>query len=381
MDEREEFDQPSLFDHIETGSTAKEVELEEKRRKLKKKVATRQLDTIQSKVAFILSSFPEARNSDVSLQIHYWQVFQPNLLSGDVVSLQALYSPERLTSLTRARATIQNDYKLYLPTSEKVARQRKQLDEEQRKKYKPIDPDVPAVSVYADESGKNQDYLVVGSVWVLVPSEEYRLYKEMRDWKEENNFDHELKFNKISKSNRNRYSEFIDRFVVQEGLFGFKAIAMQSAGIADDQAALADLFYFLLRRGIEHEHSTGRAPLPRKLTFIKDFEEEGYDNRLMALITERIENASEAVLDGELNLEAAYAEQSKGIMGLQIADLIAGCVSRTINEPAPEKGWKDRFAEKTLMHVGMDRGLEIKETFNDRAVILSLQSKTLENPS
>lgn len=155
---------------------------------------------------------------------------------------------------------------------------------------------------------------------------------------------------------------------------------MESKGISDEQAALSDLFYFLLRRGLEHEHSTGRAPLPRRLTFIKDFEEKGYDDRLMALTIERLETAAESVFDGDLAIESAYTEDSKGLMGLQIADLFTGCVNRVLNEPAPTKGWKDEFAEEALDAIGMEEVLDTTETFEDRAVRLSLRSRTMEGP-
>lgn len=369
---------PSLFDQVDEPE--EDPEIREKREELRRKVATRKLNNLQERVAYVLSQFPETRNSDITLQIKYWQTFQREKLSGGVVPLQELYDLERLTSIARARATIQNDYKLYLPTSGKVAKQRKQLEEEKREDYEPVDLDIPPVSVFSDESGKNQDFLIVGSVWVLMPSEEYRLFRETNEWREEKGVTHEMKFNKISKSNRDIYCDFINRFMVNEGVFGFKAIAMESKGISDEQAALSDLFYFLLRRGLEHEHSTGRAPLPRRLTFIKDFEEKGYDDRLMALTIERLETAAESVFDGDLAIESAYTEDSKGLMGLQIADLFTGCVNRVLNEPAPTKGWKDEFAEEALDAIGMEEVLDTTETFEDRAVRLSLRSRTMEGP-
>ena len=386
MEGNSDTSQPDLFDQVESDENLKEKEkaaekaaqLAEKKAKLERKVGTRQFDTLEARVAYVLAQFPETRNSDITLLIKYWKIFERDKVPGTVIDFQTLYEVERLTSISRARATIQNDFKLYLATSEDVARKRQQLQEEHREKRKPIKEDVPPVAIYVDDSGKNQHHFVVGSAWILVPTEEYRLYKEMNEWKEKIGFKFELKFNNISKTNKDQYFDFIKKFLVHEGVLGFKAIAMQSSGIADDGAAFADLFYFLIRRGIEHEDATGRAPLPRRITFIKDEEEKGYDDRLIALMVDRMQNVSKSVFDGRLIIESAYSEKSKGSIFLQIADLYTGCINRILNDPAPEKGWKDEFAEEVLTMLGLTNGLDKIDKLNDRAVHLSLQSPTLK---
>lgn len=378
--------QPGLFDHFESKEErekreieeAKAAKLAEKREKLERLVATRQLDTLESRVAYVLAQFPETRNSDITLLIQYWKAFEREKVPSDVISLQTLYEVERLTSVARARATIQNDYKLYLATSDKVARKRKQLSEENRERRKPVNMDAPPMTIYADESGKNEKYLIVGSVWIMVPMEEARMYVAMTEWREKRKFKQELKFSKISKKNQDHYIDFIERFMVQEGVFGFKAIAMPSEGISDEGTAFSDLFYFLIRRGIEHEDATGRAPLPRRITFIKDYEEQGYDDRVIALLVDRMQNASQSLFNGQLTIEYAYAERSEASLFIQVADLFTGCIHRVLNKPAPERGWKDDFAEEVLALLGMSSGLDQADVLNDRAVQLSLQSHTLK---
>ncbi|HUF08392.1 MAG TPA: DUF3800 domain-containing protein, partial [Rhodothermales bacterium] len=197
-------------------------------------------------------------------------------------------------------------------------------------------------------------------------------------WLNSEGFAQELKFNGVSKSNQRRYREFIERFIVSEGVLGFKAISMGSKGLPDEGAALADLYYFLIRRGIEHEHETGRAVLPRRITFVKDAEEAGFDDRLLALLRDRIEQASQTVFGGNLVLEHAYAEDSKAYVFLQIADLFTGCVSRVLNRPTQVRNWKDDFADDVLALLGVEQELNETEVLNDRAVHLSLRSPTLK---
>ncbi|MDQ0200308.1 hypothetical protein [Neobacillus ginsengisoli] len=82
-----------------------------------------------TRVANILNRYPETRKSDITLQIKYWQVYSG--LKSNFVDLTKLYSLERLTSLARARAKIQNEYKLFQADIE-TRRRRRTLEEEEK---------------------------------------------------------------------------------------------------------------------------------------------------------------------------------------------------------------------------------------------------------
>jgi hypothetical protein len=43
-------------------------------------------------------------------------------------------------------------------------------------------PGPPVLSVHADESGKTQRFLVVGSVWVIDVAREWRVVAALREW-------------------------------------------------------------------------------------------------------------------------------------------------------------------------------------------------------
>jgi hypothetical protein len=126
------------------------------------------LDTIQEKVAYVLNRFPGARDSDITLQLRYWQTFEPERTAGEFVRKKDLYELPRLTSLTRARARIQNTLNLF-KASEEVQQRRGVLEEQERARAREQQLDVASISVYMDESGKTDDQLVVGSVWFLHP--------------------------------------------------------------------------------------------------------------------------------------------------------------------------------------------------------------------
>ena len=89
-----------------SAPTPKEEQLEAEREAVLASVAAAKLDTLQEKVAWVLNHFPKTRNSDVALQIHYWEEFEPELGGGASIRKADLFTLTRLTSLTRARATL-----------------------------------------------------------------------------------------------------------------------------------------------------------------------------------------------------------------------------------------------------------------------------------
>jgi len=67
-------------------------------------VASAKFDTVQERVAWILNNFPETRNSDIALQLKYWERFERDIYDGVSIEPQDLYVLTRLNSLQRARA-------------------------------------------------------------------------------------------------------------------------------------------------------------------------------------------------------------------------------------------------------------------------------------
>jgi hypothetical protein len=162
----------------------KEERLEAERNEVLASVAAAKLDTLQEKVAWILNHYPTARHSDITLQIHFWEEFEPDLGSDDYIRKADLYTLTRLTSLARARATLQNTYKLF-QASPAVRAARGTLAEEETVKAAEQQMEIPVFDVYADESGKTAKYLIVGSVWCLHPPELLQFRKDIFAWRDQ----------------------------------------------------------------------------------------------------------------------------------------------------------------------------------------------------
>lgn len=345
------------------GPTKEEEDLAAKREALHQHVVSFDLNTVEQRVAWVLNQYPEARDSDVALFVTYCRAFHPDVVGSGLIRLEQVKDLPRGKTLERARRRIQNTYGMYKASAD-VQRFRGVLKEGERERYAGDAPVHPSVNVFADESGKTQGHLVVGTMWFTVPLSMSRLVREFDDWKSETLEGSELHFKRISDRNEAAYMSFVDRFVRQDPFMGFVALVWERHGIGDVPDALADMFYLVLRHGVGHQHATGRAELPRTLHFVKDKESAGYDQRVLALIRDRLTQASESLFDGRLSVGDMEAEGSEQSPFLQIADLFTSSVSRLANE-AGDKA-KDRFARYFLDAVGGTLTTEV----SDRAVVL-----------
>jgi hypothetical protein len=135
--------------------------IEREKEDLLARVGASNLSTMRHRVAWLMNHFPKTRNSDIALQIKYWEAFDN--FKGTHVPVEYLSRLTRLTSLARERARIQNQYRLFL-ADEAVQQKRGTLEEEEREKAIET-PDYPIYAVYLDESGKTSENLIIGSLW------------------------------------------------------------------------------------------------------------------------------------------------------------------------------------------------------------------------
>lgn len=332
----------STTDHVD-----KEIKLEYEQAKILRLVASAKLDTLQERVAWILNHYPGARDSDITLQLTYWKLFESDIYSGSFVEPDDLYRLTRLTSLQRARAKIQNTYRLFRASPE-IRRQRGMLEESEKEKAVEQQPSYDVFAVYADESGKTQDYLVVGSIWFLHGPETATMVREIEECRKRRNFDGELHFKKISKSNLPIYKEIADILAARSSTVSYKAISVERKGIARVSDALIELYYLLLLNGVEHEHETARGSLPRMLQLWKDAEEPGSDKLLLENVRDRITQAGKSRFNNELKVDHFEAVDSEDLSLIQLADLLTSSISRVLNVRGDRNAPKDEFVSDLL---------------------------------
>ncbi|GLR25661.1 hypothetical protein [Limnobacter litoralis] len=68
-----------LSEEEQAEREAKLAKLEKERKELLASLAVGDFSTLKAKVAYILNLYPEARNSDITLSIKYWEIFQSDI--------------------------------------------------------------------------------------------------------------------------------------------------------------------------------------------------------------------------------------------------------------------------------------------------------------
>jgi hypothetical protein len=347
----------------------RQARIEAERAELLAAVDANELDTLSRKVTWVLNYFPEARDSDITLMLHFWDTFS-DIDTSDGIQREDLYKLPRLTSLARARAKIQNTYRLF-EASAPVRKQRGQLAADERERLAEESAHAPAYAVFLDESGKTATHLILGSVWVLHPSEIVRLLNAVQAWRKSNAFEGEFHFKEINDGNLRHYISFADFVHSEASVLTFRALTCDRRGLKNIDEMIEKLLYHLLLRGVQHENDTGRASLPRTLIVEKDADAPGSDSMMLAQTSDRLKAASLSQLGGKLSLSDFKAVNSKGQPLIQVADLIAGSLNRIKNGTDTDSA-KDKFAKYFLGKLGMPSGPTTPETVGDIAVLMSI---------
>jgi len=341
-----------------------QTEEEEKERRKKAMALWRDVQSgntnhLITRVASILNRFPETRNSDVALMIKYWQVYQD--FTGDTVELKALFELERLTSIARARAKIQNEYRLFGATR-KIRGFRHDKEKREKEFQLLTKPEIGSISIYADESGKNEDFLLVGSIWLL--ADEGFLYDAIMGWLKEKEEEgtrcpREFHFSDIRNNGTNIeiYKEFIDFVLSQGSMISFKGIAVNRTKIRKPlDEILTHMFYQLARLGVEHELNVNRFTLPRQINYTKELEE-GESSLRLKQIEQMISDGFKSEYNDQLILNFFHSLEAKLSRLIQIADLFTASLNRIYNIQRKNrdlsKNAKDEFAEHLINSIGL----------------------------
>lgn len=368
IEEGQSPDQPTLDLELRNE---KQERLEAEKAATVRAVASAKFDTIQERVAWVLNHFPDTRNSDIALQLKYWERFEPDLYDGRAVEPKDMFKLTRLTSLQRTGAKIQNSYGLF-QASPNVKRRRGKLSDEEKEKAAAQQPDLPIFAVYADESGKTQEHLLVGSMWFPYAEELGSLTLAIQDLKRRRGFKGELHFKEINASKLPFYKELVGLLGRKASTYSFKAVSVERRGVGNVANALRDLYFVLLVVGIKHEVDSGRAVLPRKLQLLKDAEEPGSDKLVLAWLKDRMVASAANRFDGDLKPDVFEVEDYKLSEALQVADLFTSSINRLLNVAGGGNQPKDQFAQYFVDTMDLTSAISKEEGSGDAVYHLTL---------
>ncbi|MBZ4223363.1 MULTISPECIES: DUF3800 domain-containing protein [Bacillus cereus group] len=318
----------------EVNAEEKAKKIEREKHRLMVNLAEGNMKHLITKIAYLLNKYPSTRNSDITLQLKYWREFER--FNGESISVTDYYQLERLPSITRARAKVQNEYGLFI-ASDEVRRHRKSREEKEKEAQLLTKPTHPRIKIYADESGKNDEFVIVGGLWVLDPERDRSItvhYREWRKKKEEEGvtLPKEFHFTKMNRNHLEIYKEFFTELIHLSDMISFKAVAVRKSKVKNKSIdeLVYDLYYQLVHLGVEHEIKTGRITLPRQIDYVKD-EEEGTDKLRLVELQQHLISRFNSYFEDTLELGGCVPMPSNLNTQIQIADLFAASVSRKLN--------------------------------------------------
>lgn len=301
----------------------------------------------KTKVAHILNLYPESRNSDITLALKYWETFQADIYNPQGILPKDLFRLERLHYIVRARAKIQNEYDLFTPNKE-VKRFRRKHEEEMNEAVLEDAKPRRLVHVYADETGKTQNYVVVSSVWVLTGRAVFTVSQAITSWQEQSLWaKREIHFAKLGKKDLEVLKEYLGVIVKNREFLSFKSIAVERARTKRSiEQVVEKLHEHMLLRGAEHEIGSKRIGLPQKIEVTLDHEQ-SLDAIALDELRRRINAQYAAKYSAEVEVSQIETISSRNSPLVQLSDLVAGAINRKMNN-AGEKNYKDEMADLVI---------------------------------
>jgi hypothetical protein len=321
--------------------------LDKEAAELRSAIAGGDLTTVRNKVAWILHEYPHTRDSDVSLTLKYWEQYQPSIYNSGGMLPRDLFRLERFTHIARVRAKIQNEYNLF-PASERVKNHRRKIEEEVREDVVEDKPGRRMIYVYADETGKNQEFTCVAAVWAMTGRSVFEITRAIWEWKKSSKFHgREIHFSDLKKGDVTSIAGYLDVIVAQKELLSFKGISIEKATTSRPiDEVVHRLHEFMVIRGAAHELGNGRISLPHEISLTVDAEH-SLDDIACADIKNNIAAAFKLAYDGALQIEGVCVADSRKSDMLQLADIVAGAMNRRKNHKG-ERGFKDEIADMVI---------------------------------
>ncbi|MGA3209607.1 MAG: DUF3800 domain-containing protein [Syntrophales bacterium] len=343
----------------ETHQGEESCQAEKKRKRIEKEkeellasLSAGNYSAMRTKVAAILNLYPYCRNSDVALALKYWETFQPDIYNENGILPNDLFELERVQYIVRLRAKIQNEYGLFQADDE-VRGHRKHIEKHMHKAVVQDTPPRRVTYVYADETGKNDDYVIVGAVWLLSGHSGFKLTQAILDWQRQSPWvQREIHFKKFGKLDMKPLAEYLQIINNNREFLSFKVITIKKAKTRRPiEEVIEKLHEHMLLRGTEHEIQTARIDLPREIEVTMD-EEQSLDSFRLSEMQRRITAHYQRLHPNQLALTGIRTVSSRSSPLIQLADTVAGSINRRLNHKG-DGNVKDQMADMVIEELGL----------------------------
>lgn len=300
---------------------------------------------LKTRVAGILNQYAHTRNSDIALALKYWEVFQREYFNPRGITPENLFRLERQSNIIRVRAKIQNEYGLF-QADPGIRNHRKEREDEIREAVIEDGPGRRSVHVFADETGKNESFVIVAAVWVLTGRAVFELGRAVDRWKDNSAWaTREIHFARFGRADLEPLRQYLEVLRENREFLGFKVIATERARLRgrNINEVIYKLHEYMLIHGAQHEIGNRRIALPQNL-FVTLDEEQSLDTIALADLKRRLAEHYHLIYGEELSVEEIATAKSRHSPMIQLADIVAGAVGRRRNHTG-ERNFKDDMAD------------------------------------
>lgn len=325
------------------------------------------------KVAYILWQYPNTRNSDRTLALEYYKVFHADLVPDNIIPFKNIYYLPKMYNIQRDRATIQNKEQLF-QANESIKNQRLEKANEYKVCYLEGKSDsfigTADYHIYFDESGKTDNFFVLGGISINGENNKKYLIKELENIKikiekKYNKTIKELKFNEIKTSNLTFYKELVDEFLKLNYKPIFYAIFLENSGLNQSskknksirllQLLLIDVLELIIFDTVKNSKLKKLAQLNICLDIDGD---KKIDHMDLAEIKNNIKKGIDENYLDFVQIKSLESKDSKDTILLQISDLCASSLNNIFsNKPIDTDNAKAKreFAEFFLSSIGISK--------------------------
>ena len=212
------------------------------------------------------------------------------------------------------------------------------------------------VHVYADETGKTQDFVIVSSVWVLTGRAVFTVSQAISTWKEKSRWaKREVHFTKFGKQDLETLKEYLGVVLQNREYLSFKSIAVERAKTKRSiESVVEKLHEHMLQRGAEHEISSNRIGLPQKIEVTLDHEQ-SLDAITLEELKRRVNAEWRTQYGDDVEVSQIETISSRNSPLVQLSDLVAGAINRKLNHKG-NRNHKDEMAELVIQMLDLQLG-------------------------
>lgn len=304
------------------------------------------LTTRKERVAYILNRYPETRNSDKELFLRYLAVFHdldPRATFLEVVGRGDLPAQ---TVIARARAELQNKYRLYLPTRPEVVIQRQGRERAYQRVFQHLDEEEVdegrELTFYSDESGITGGYLIYGFLTFLHGYDAFLFNLRVMEGRREGEKAPHFHFRGVRASQVAAYEQFFQLGVdlpsarLQVHIFDRARLPGPQAQVLLGSLAAAAM------ATIRSLQASGVIDAGLRITFLPD---RSQDQLFYLSLAEALEPP---LVTRGFRFGGITPQGSRSSYPVQLADIVTSSFGRQLNNPGDSP--KDDLAGRVLAH-------------------------------